>query len=140
MTRSVPAVGERPPPARITDWIDPVFSPDIAELRSSLEPMAQELELTPDAVVGEARAGTGLDDLGTDGAWGDDATFSQVAPGLLTDGEGRPEGMGKYIDLVLGAGAGFGEAGVLVHPEAQGQHGSLKVAIERTDAAGRVAR
>jgi hypothetical protein len=63
----VPAVGERPPPARIADWTDPVFSPEIAELRSSLEPMAEELELTPDAVVGEARASTGLDDLGTDG-------------------------------------------------------------------------
>lgn len=63
----MPAVGERPPPARIDDWTDPVFSPEIAELRSSLAPMAEELELTPDAVVGEARLSTGLDDLGTDG-------------------------------------------------------------------------
>jgi hypothetical protein len=63
----VPGVGGRSKPARIADWTDPVFSPEIAELRSSLEPMAEELELTPDAVVGEARASTGLDDLGTDG-------------------------------------------------------------------------
>ena len=69
----MPAVGERPPPARIADWSDPVFAPEIAELRASLEPMAVDLELTPDAVVGEARASTGLEELGTagDAGWHD---------------------------------------------------------------------
>ena len=59
-------MGERPPPARIDDWREPRFPPDIAELRASLAPIAETIELTPERLVADACAATGLDDLGTD--------------------------------------------------------------------------
>jgi hypothetical protein len=66
-------MGQRPPPARIDDWTAPRFSPEIADLRASLAPMAEGIRLEPDAVVAEATASTGLDDLGTaaDPGWHD---------------------------------------------------------------------
>jgi hypothetical protein len=59
-------VGERPAPARIDDWTEPRFGADIAELRAALVPVAETIELTPERIVGDARQGSGLDDLGTD--------------------------------------------------------------------------
>jgi PAS domain-containing protein len=51
---------------RIDDWSDPVFPPEAAALRESVRPLAEAIVLEPDALVAEARAATGLDDLGID--------------------------------------------------------------------------
>lgn len=60
-------MGERPAPARIDDWCDPVFAPDIAELRASLVPVAAGIDLVPERIVADASTATGLSDLGTGG-------------------------------------------------------------------------
>lgn len=52
--------------ARIDDWSDPVFPPEAAALRESVRPLAEAIVLEPDALVAEAQAATGLDDLGID--------------------------------------------------------------------------
>jgi hypothetical protein len=57
----------RPAPVRITDFADPQFPPEIAELRASLAPLAETVRLEPDAVMAEAAARTGLDDFGDRG-------------------------------------------------------------------------
>lgn len=66
-------MGERPAPARIDDWGDPRFAPEIAELRASLVPMADAIELAPEAIVPAAREAAGLENLGTatDPGWHD---------------------------------------------------------------------
>jgi len=51
---------------RIDDLANPVFAPHIAEMMRSIEPIAAELELTPDALIAQAQAETGLDDFGDD--------------------------------------------------------------------------
>jgi hypothetical protein len=63
----------RPAPVRIDDFSAPRFTDDIAELRRNLVPMAEQIRLEPDALVGEATTATGLDDLGTadDPGWHD---------------------------------------------------------------------
>lgn len=53
--------------ARIDDWSDPVFPPEAAALRESVRPLADAIVLEPEAIVAEARAATGLDDLGIGG-------------------------------------------------------------------------
>ena len=58
-------IAERPPAALIDDLTAPRFPDDIAELRRSLEPLAAEVRLEPEAIVDQAEAETGLDDLGT---------------------------------------------------------------------------
>ncbi|MEY2476912.1 MAG: hypothetical protein QOG87_2227 [Actinomycetota bacterium] len=49
---------------RITDYAEPVFSPDIRALMDSVAPMAAELRLEPDAVLEAAVFQTGLHDFG----------------------------------------------------------------------------
>ena len=49
---------------RITDYAEPVFSPDIRALMDSVAPIAAELRLEPDAVLAEATAQSSLDDFG----------------------------------------------------------------------------
>lgn len=80
-------MGERPPPARIDDWTDPVFAPDIAELRASLAPVADATELTPEAVVAGARDSVGLDELGTDADPGWHDRLALLLEGLREDAD-----------------------------------------------------
>ena len=87
----MPAVGQRPPPARIDDWTEPRFSPDIAELRASLAPVAEAIELTPERLVADAREATGLDDLGV----GDDPGWHDRLA-LLLHGLREEAGLGAW--------------------------------------------
>jgi len=66
-------VTERAAPARIDDWTEPRFCPEIAALRASLASMAEAIELDAAAIIGVAREATGLEDLGTeqDPVWHD---------------------------------------------------------------------
>lgn len=54
----------RPAPVRLTDLADPQFSPEVRELLAGIEPLADQVELTPAALMDQARAQTGLDDFG----------------------------------------------------------------------------
>ena len=49
---------------RIDDYADPQFSPDVRVMLDAIEPLAAGLELTPAALMDQARAETGLDDFG----------------------------------------------------------------------------
>ena len=53
----------RPEPVRI-DLANPTFPAEIAELRASVAPLADQLEFTADGVMRAAAAETGLDDFG----------------------------------------------------------------------------
>jgi Sulfotransferase family len=61
----------RPAPVRITDYRDPIFEPAIAEIRDSVAPFADTLELSTDALAAQASAELRLDDFGGDGSWRD---------------------------------------------------------------------
>jgi Sulfotransferase family len=56
----------RPAPVRIDDLANPVFPPDIEAMRQAVVPMAESISLTTEAIIGAARAETGLTDLGPD--------------------------------------------------------------------------
>jgi hypothetical protein len=56
----------RPASVRIEDLADPEFPPHIIEMFEAVKPMAEQLELTPDALIKQARSETGLDDFGDD--------------------------------------------------------------------------
>jgi hypothetical protein len=51
----------------IDDLTSPRFTPEVAEMMALAAPMADALELTPDAVLAQAVAETGFDDFGGDG-------------------------------------------------------------------------
>jgi hypothetical protein len=53
-----------PAPVRIEDYADPQFSPAVREMLAAIEPLADSLELTPAALMDQARDETGLDDFG----------------------------------------------------------------------------
>ncbi len=55
---------DRPAPVRIDDYADPQFSPDVQAMLAAIAPLADALELTPLALMDQARAETGLDDFG----------------------------------------------------------------------------
>src|SRR4051794_14396591 len=57
-------MAERPAPVRIDDFGDPQFSPEVRELFSMMEPMADGVRLEPDALCDAAAAETGLSDFG----------------------------------------------------------------------------
>ncbi|MBM3675383.1 MAG: sulfotransferase [Actinobacteria bacterium] len=57
----------RPEPARIDDFADPRFTPEVAAVRESLGPVADELELEVSALTAQAERETGLDDFGDPG-------------------------------------------------------------------------
>ncbi len=59
----------RPDAVRINDFTHPVFAPEVAEIRDSVAPFAETLELTTDALAAQAQAETRLDDFGGDGTW-----------------------------------------------------------------------
>jgi Sulfotransferase family len=56
----------RPAAVRIEDLADPQFPPHIIEMLEAVKPMADQLELTPDALIKQAQTNTGLDDFGDD--------------------------------------------------------------------------
>ena len=49
---------------RIDDYADPQFSPEVRVMLDAIEPLASGLDLTPAALMDQARAETGLDDFG----------------------------------------------------------------------------
>jgi hypothetical protein len=54
----------RPAPVRLDDLDDPRFSDDAREMIAAIEPLADDVELSPTACMDQARAETGLDDFG----------------------------------------------------------------------------
>ena len=56
----------RPPDVRLDDLADPVFPDHVAEILASVEPLAEDLHLEPDALKDAASAATGLEDFGDD--------------------------------------------------------------------------
>lgn len=54
----------RPDTIRIDDYAEPEFSTDVRTMLAALEPMAVQVDLTPAALMDQARAETGLDDFG----------------------------------------------------------------------------
>ena len=63
-TANLPGVSNRPAPIRIEDLADPVLAPEIAEMMEQTAPLADQIELSPEAVLGAATAQTGLRDFG----------------------------------------------------------------------------
>ncbi len=74
----------RPSPARITDYTEPVFAPDVAAMREAVAAIAESIRLEPDALIDDARAQLGRwdaggwdaaldefggDEFGGDGSW-----------------------------------------------------------------------
>ncbi len=64
---SLRGVSNRPAPIRIDDLANPVLAPEIARMMEQTAPMAEKIELSPEAVLAEATARTGLGDFGPDG-------------------------------------------------------------------------
>ena len=54
----------RPGAVRIDDFADPQFSPEVREMLAAIEPLAEQVDLTPASLMDQARAETGLDDFG----------------------------------------------------------------------------
>ena len=54
----------RPAPVRIDDLANPTFPPHIVEMMEAVAPLAAALTFTPDALLVQASAETGLDDFG----------------------------------------------------------------------------
>ena len=59
-------MSDRPAPIRIQDLVDPVLAPEIIEMMEQTAPLADQVELSPEAVLGAATAQTGLSDFGSD--------------------------------------------------------------------------
>lgn len=57
-------MSDRPAPIRIDDLAEPVLVPEIAEMVEQTAPLADQIELSPEAVLGAAMAQTGLSDFG----------------------------------------------------------------------------
>jgi hypothetical protein len=58
---------KRPADVHIDDLADPRFTPEIDGIRQMMAGLAESLELTPEAIMGDAAQQTGLDDFGD--AW-----------------------------------------------------------------------
>ncbi|MDE0581196.1 MAG: sulfotransferase [bacterium] len=58
-------MSDRPAPIRIEDLVDPVLPPEIAEMMEQTAPLADQIELSPEAVLGAATAQSGLSDFGS---------------------------------------------------------------------------
>ncbi len=57
-------MSDRPAPIRIEDLANPVLPPEIAEMMEQLAPMAEQIEMSPEAVLAAATSQTGLSDFG----------------------------------------------------------------------------
>jgi hypothetical protein len=55
---------ERPDSIHIDDLANPQFVPEVVEIMESVKPIADSLDLSPAALVEQARTDTGLHDLG----------------------------------------------------------------------------
>lgn len=62
----LPGVSDRPAPIRIEDLVEPELAPEIAEMMEQTAALADQIELSPEAVLGAAAAQTGLSDFGPD--------------------------------------------------------------------------
>lgn len=95
---------QRPPPARIDDWSEPRFPPEVADLRASLAPVAEAIELTPSRIVADAVEATALDDLGTAGdpGWHDrlDLLLQGLREEARLDAWGTVSNHGLLVQLV----------------------------------------
>ena len=59
-------MSDRPAPIRIEDLVNPVLAPEITEMMEQTAPLADQIELSPEAVLGAATTQTGLTDFGSD--------------------------------------------------------------------------
>lgn len=57
---------DRPAPVRITDLVAPEYPEEIAAAFDMVAPLADALDWSPEAILGQAAAETGLDDFGDD--------------------------------------------------------------------------
>jgi hypothetical protein len=57
----------RPPAVHIDDLADPQLPPHVVEILESVKPVADSLELSPESLLAQASAETGLDDFGANG-------------------------------------------------------------------------
>jgi hypothetical protein len=55
---------ERPARVRIEDWANPQFSPEMAQMRAAVAPLAAQIRLERNVLLADAAAQTGLDDFG----------------------------------------------------------------------------
>ena len=60
-------VSARPADVHIDDLADPQFPPHVVEILEAVKPVADTIDLTPDALLAQARTDTGLTDFGDDG-------------------------------------------------------------------------
>jgi hypothetical protein len=74
----------RPAPVRIDDLVAPRFPDEIAAAFDMVAPMAEALDWSPEAILGQASAETGLDDFGDDLHV---APLSVLAPAMIGEGE-----------------------------------------------------
>lgn len=59
-------MSDRPAPIRIDDLVEPELAPEIAEMMEQTAPLADDIELSPEAILAAAAAQTGLSDFGPD--------------------------------------------------------------------------
>jgi hypothetical protein len=90
--------GSRPAPVRIDDLADPRFPPEIAEMRTAMAAMVDQIALEPADLIAAAAAETGLDDFG-------DERFREPLDVLCTSfrteaGLGAAGTVGAYAQLV----------------------------------------
>ena len=74
----------RPAPVRIEDLVAPTFPDEIAAAFDMVAPMAEALDWSPEAILGQACAETGLDDFGDDLHV---APLSVLAAAMIGEGE-----------------------------------------------------
>ena len=74
----------RPATERIDDLVAPVFPDELAAAFDMVAPMTEALDWSPDAILGQACAETGLDDFGDDLHV---APLSVLAPAMIGEGE-----------------------------------------------------
>ncbi|MEX2268062.1 MAG: sulfotransferase [Acidimicrobiia bacterium] len=115
----------RPASIHIDDLAAPQFAPHVAQMMQAVEPIAAELELTPDALVAQAQAETGLRDFGDESFW---EPLSVLVGALDSQRErsamGRVSAHAQVLQLLKNRL--LVEDLVLAHPEI------LDVAIERS--------
>jgi Sulfotransferase family len=58
---------ERPARVRIDDWANPQFSPEMAQMRAAVAPLAAQIRLERNVLLADAAAQTGLGDFGVPG-------------------------------------------------------------------------
>ncbi|WP_419919374.1 sulfotransferase family protein [Candidatus Poriferisocius sp.] len=95
-------VSNRPAPIRIEDLVNPVLSPEIAQMMEQTAPMAEQIELSPEAVMAEATTRTGLSDFGPDGFRG---PLEVLCRSLDTEADHSPMGRVSSFNQLSGFAA-----------------------------------